>query len=102
MKLDHLLQLEFSSFKLPYLLLSEGWIESLVEPPMYKHKEYYLCFDDDFDNDDDNDNGSLVMMMMMITEVLLTKMPNFCGFITSTNHNHLKYLFTHNYYHFHQ
>ena len=48
------------------LSASEGPIESLLESPTYKHKEYYLYFDPNFDNedddddDDDDDNGSIV------------------------------------------
>ena len=54
--------MEHISIKLPVTLsASEGWIESLPEPPMYKHQEHYLYFDHDFDNkDDDNDDSSIV------------------------------------------
>jgi len=59
-KLHHLLQLEASSSKLRDTLPSEGLIESLTEPLMYKHQDHYFYFDGDgdVDNDDDDDDGS--------------------------------------------
>ena len=38
-----------------HLFSTEGFIESLLEPPTYKQKEYHLCFGGDFDNDSDAD-----------------------------------------------
>ena len=42
------------------LSASEGLIDSSLEPPTYKHQEYYLCFDHDFDNEDDDNNENIV------------------------------------------
>ena len=45
--------------KLPVVLSElEDLVESLLEPPMYRHQGHYLCFNHDFDNEDDDDDAS--------------------------------------------
>ena len=58
-RVAYLRELERDPTKLLVILsASEGLIESLPEPPTYKHQEHYCCFDGDFDNDDNNKDGS--------------------------------------------